>query len=175
MPGDHVSNAPCKTSPVQRDEVQLVSAVGAVTSAQLVMTGEADFVAVPEPIATMMVKMSHQHERTNNLYHALNVGQAWDQQYPQGPGLLLSHIISVEAKDEVKQLFIDQYPYYVEKCRTQPEHAATLFNHHFPVMSQPSLQHFLTTAPMEITPTDQKQQQLQQFIDMMEKIADEAL
>ncbi len=157
-------------SPVNMNDIGIVSAGGAAASSQLVMTGQADYAMVPEPVATMVVAMSRNLVRTRELHHALNLDKSWQNQYPGGPALLLSNIISVGVEDRVQQLFCRHYPEYVKACRHHPQKAASLFNKYFPTLPARSVRKFLSTATMQIHGAREKEKELEAFIKIMEKV-----
>ncbi len=164
-----------RNSPVNMADVRLVSGGGAVSSAQLVMTGDADFVMIAEPLAAMMVNLSHAQNRGRPLHYALDLNRLWHQRNPQGPPLLLSHIVARDLPKAVSELFQRLYPAYVEHCRNRPRQCAALFCHYFPSLSQSEVERFLATTPLRILPAAEIKAPLCRFLDLVEEASDEAL
>lgn len=160
-------------SSIGMDDVSIVSAGGVIASAQLVMTGRADYAAVPEPIAAMMVDQSRRTHRATALHYALNLETAWRRRNPGGPPLLLSLIVAVGANDQATRCFKSHYPVYAEGCRNRPQRGARLFTKHFPVFSEDHICRFLVDAGVRIHPASEMAPELQRFFTMMAHVPDE--
>lgn len=162
-----------REAPVAMKDVRIVSAGGAVTSAQLVMTGRADYALVAEPVAAMMVAASKSHPHAHAMHYALDMEAAWRKLYPNGPELLLSHIVALEAPEELRRLFCERYRTYAARCRDNPQAAVPVFQQYFPVLPAKSIRALLSADRGKVYGAAEKKRELQRFMQRMQRVADE--
>jgi NitT/TauT family transport system substrate-binding protein len=162
-----------RRSPVAIEDLRIVSGGGAVTSAQLVMTGRADYALATEPVAAMVVALSRQRPDIRVMHYAFDVADAWHKAYPDGPDMLLSNIVSLDAPEPVRRLFREQYRRYAERCRQDPRAAVPIFRKYFPVLPPDSVHALLSTGGGRLYQAAEKRGELERFLGLMEQVVDE--
>lgn len=123
-------------SGIDYNTMKIVSAGGGIPSAQLVMTGRADYVMLPDPIASSVQEISRNRKGLSPLEKSISVDELWRKEYTSDPPLLLSNIISYNTDGKSEQVFYRLYRKYYELCRTEPNKAAEVFLRYFPAMQQ---------------------------------------
>lgn len=150
------------------NKTKIVSAGGGVASAQLVMTGRADYVAVPEPIADNIVKISEKRG-LRKLKYSLSVEEVWDELYQGSPPLLVSNIVAFNSGGESAEVFSKVSRRYFRKCIDNPQVSADVFVKYFPVMNRSSVEKLIKSNKAKIHPAEEIQDKLSEFIKLMKQ------
>lgn len=154
------------------DTVKIVSAGNPVSSAQLVMTGRADYVAVPEPMASNVRKVSIE-KRLTPLEYSLSVADEWKRIFPDGPPLLLSHLIGVKIPQEYDAVFSEKYLKYQKKCTEDTAYASSVFADYFPFMHLENISMLLSSDYITVHSAGDIRDKLAKFTELMERYTDE--
>ncbi|ADD68838.1 hypothetical protein Dacet_2075 [Denitrovibrio acetiphilus DSM 12809] len=149
-------------------KTKIVSAGGGITSAQLVMRGRADYVAIPEPIASSIVEISGR-KGLRKLSYSLSVEKIWRELYQSSPPLLVSNIMSFKSSREADDAFRKTYSRYYGKCVTNAEVSANLFVKYFPAVSKSGIKQLISSNNIKIHTANEITEQLNEFIRLMDK------
>ncbi len=153
------------------EDVKIVSAGGAVNSAQLVMTGKAGSVMLPEPVAGTVKDISSSRKGLVPLYYSLSVEDEWNRQYNGNPPLVLNVISSFSTGKETDEIFMKYYGSYFEQCKKSDEAAVNAFIRYFPSLDKKSTGRLLSSNTDRLKTLEDGSGNLNKFISLMGKHA----
>jgi len=156
---------------VDKDRVEIVSAGGGITSAQLVMTGRADYVIMPEPIAYFLEKFSSSKKGLRPIKRLLSVGDEWNK-FESVPPLLISGVAGVNVKPESLKVLKSAYERYYERCRADFTHSAKIFKEYFPAMKGEDISIMFKEHKGSIYKSKDIKEDFERFIKLMEREID---